>query len=159
MFDNVLLVLAATLTALTAGLFFCFSTAINGATHQLKDAEFMRVWQYINRVILNPVFKLTFMGPLFLLPWATFLHRGDGLQFVLLLGATIAYILGPIAITFGGNIPLNDQLDKFKLDSASDSEITAARRAFEMPWVRLHTIRTLLNILSVVLLFSAFLAE
>jgi uncharacterized membrane protein len=158
MLGNILLVTTGLCIALMAGLFFTFSNSINESLHRLKDEEFVRAWQLINRIIQNPLFLLAFMAPLFLLPIVSFMHRGDGLQFILLLAASAAYIFGVLGTTFGGNIPLNNKLDTFPLESAGSADTAAARKAFEAPWYRLNAIRTFFAVVAVVLFFSACLA-
>lgn len=159
--ENILLVIAGTLTAMLTGQFLAFSFSINGGLHRLKDAEYVRAMISINRVILNPGFFLTLMGPVFLLPLVTILYGGGvgSTRFMLLLLASILYIFGTFGITMSRNVPLNEKLDKFPVDSASAEEIKAARDHFEMPWNRLHNLRTAIGIMATVLVFAACLAK
>ena len=154
MLEPTLLIVTGTLTALLAGVFFGYAVSVNGALHRLKDAEYVRVMQAIIIVIQNPLFFLSFIGPILLLPLVTFLSRdGDPIPFTLLLAATIIYIVGAFGVTVAGNIPLNEQLAKANasnLLAASD-----ARTRFEKPWNRLHMIRTIASIASTVLFFTA----
>jgi uncharacterized membrane protein len=156
--ETILLVITGTLTALLAGLFFGFSVAINGALHRLKDVEYVRAMQSINIVILNPIFFLSFMGPVALLPLTAFLFRGEA-AFVWLVAASVLYIVGTFGLTIGGNVPLNDKLAKVDTTRVSDKEITDARAQFEHPWNRLHNIRTVAAIAATALLFIACLAR
>ena len=153
--ETLLLVVAGTLTSLLAGLFFSFSVAINGGLSVLKDSEYVRAMQSINRVILNPVFLLTFMGPVVLLPLVAFVHLANATQFTLLALAAAVYIVGSFGVTVVSNVPLNDKLEAFKTEGASDQTITAARTQFEKPWNRLHTVRTLAAIIATILVFAA----
>jgi len=109
--------------------------------------------QSINIVIQNPIFFLSFMGPLVLLPLATWLTWGDdSVQTWLLLSASVIYFVGPFGITAGGNVPLNE-----KLAGAQEKDYSAARAAFEKPWNRLHTVRTLGGVIATALVFAACL--
>jgi uncharacterized membrane protein len=155
-FETIILVLIGTLTGLIAGLFFTFTVAVNSALARFKDAEFVQAWQAINQDILNPIFLLTFMAPVILLPILTFLHKGEA-GFAPLLMASVVYILGSFVITRGGNIPLNDKLDKFSLTATSSGAISEARTQYEKPWYRLNTIRMFMSILATVLIFVACL--
>jgi uncharacterized membrane protein len=157
MFENILLVITGTLVALVAGLFFGFSVAVNPGLARIKDSEYLAAMQSINRAILNPVFLLSFSAPVLLLPLITFLSWGDSTRFTLLAIASVLYIFGTFGITMRGNVPLNNQLDKFDLKHASAKAITDIRRIFEKPWNRLHTIRTFYVIAATVLLFVACL--
>jgi uncharacterized membrane protein len=106
-FEDIILVLAGTLTALLAGLFFGYSVSVNGGLHRLNDSEYVRAMQSINLVIQNPPFFVCFIGPVILLPLAAFLHRDANLQFALLLTASVLYIAGSFGLTIAGNVPLN----------------------------------------------------
>ena len=155
-FENIILVLAGTLTALVSGLYFGYSVSINGGLHRLSDSEYVKAIQSINAVIQNPLFFASFIGPLILLPLATFLHRdSSSMQFTLLLASSILYIAGSFGLTVVGNITLNQKLTKFEVTTASGNEIAQARARFEKPWNRLHTIRTIASIVATVLIFVA----
>lgn len=72
-FENIVLAISGTLTSLLAGLFFGYSVSVIPAFKQLKDGEYVRAMQAINKAILNPIFFISFMGPVLLLPLSTFL--------------------------------------------------------------------------------------
>lgn len=154
-FEAILLVVTGTLTSLLAGVFFGYAVSVNWGLHHLRDNEYVRAMQSINIVIQNPLFFLSFMGPIILLPWVTFLFRESAPQFGLLLAATITYIVGSFGLTVAGNVPLNEKLAALKVERATDADITEARRQFEQPWNRLHAIRTLASIVAVVLILIA----
>ncbi len=44
-FENIILVLAGTLTALVTGLFYGYSVSVNGGLHRLNDSEYVRTMQ------------------------------------------------------------------------------------------------------------------
>jgi uncharacterized membrane protein len=155
-FENIILVLAGILTALVTGLYFGFSVSVNGGLHRLNDSEYVKAVQSINAVIQNPFFLVSFISPLLLLPLATFLHRdATPMQFALLLASSVLYIAGSFGVTMVGNVPLNQRLAKFDVTIASGNEIAQARKGFEKPWNRLHTIRTIASIAATVLIFVA----
>ena len=155
-FENIILVLAGTLTALVTGLYFGFSVSVNGGLHRLNDYEYVKAVQSINTVIQNPFFIVSFIGPVLLLPLATFLQRdANSMQFALLLASSVLYIAGSFGLTMVGNVPLNQRLAKFDVTKASGNEIAQAREGFEKPWNRLHTIRTIVSIAATVLIFAA----
>ncbi len=158
--ENILLVVAGTLTTLLAGLFYGYTVSVNRGLHRLKDVEYIRAMQSINIVIQNPLFFLTFLGPVVLLPVVTFLHRSDAdpARFMLLLAASVAYIAGSFVVTIVGNVPLNERLAKFSAAGASDIEMAKTRSEFEKPWNRLHNIRTLASVAASILIFIACLA-
>ena len=162
MFEVILVIVTGTMVALIGGLFFAFSVAINGALHRLKDSEYIRAMQWINRIIeRNGLFLLCFMAPIALLPLTVFLYGGGlgSTQFTLLAGSAVAYLVGPIGVTFGGNIPLNMRLDRFDVDGSSADDSAKTRGWYEMPWNRLHTIRTVLGAISIVLFLWSLMAR
>ena len=150
---TVILILATTSTALIAGFFYAYFCSVNAGLGQLTDNEYLAAMQSINRAVLNPVFFFSFMGTLFLLPLCSWLQykAGASESFLLLLVAAFVYTIGVFGVTIFGNIPLNEALDKFNLSSASVEEIANQRAKFEMPWNKLHNIRTLASLVSLVL--------
>jgi uncharacterized membrane protein len=158
-FENIILVLAGTLTALVTGLFYGYSVSVNGGLHRLNDSEYVRTMQSINAVIQNPLFFVSFIGPVILLPLAAFLQRDtNSMQFALLFASSVIYIAGSFGLTIVGNVPLNVRLAKFDANKGSGNEIVQARAGFEKPWNRLHAIRTIASIAATVLIFVAILS-
>ncbi|BDA80871.1 hypothetical protein LPTSP3_g38010 [Leptospira kobayashii] len=161
--ETILFLITGTLTALLAGVFFGYSVSVNWALHRLKDSEYVRVMQEINEVIQNPFFLLTFLGPAVLLPILTFLYGNNtpdhpgSLRFYLLAASSVFYIAGPFGLTVAGNVPLNNKLANFNGKNSTEAEIAMARLEFEKPWNRLHTIRTVASVVSLILFFTAIL--
>lgn len=157
-FENIILVLAGSLTALVTGLFYGYSVSVNGGLHRLNDSEYIKAMQSINAVIQNPLFFVSFIGPVILLPLAAFLQRdSNSMQFALLLASSVIYIAGSFGLTMVGNVPLNVRLAKFDANKGLGNEIVQARAEFEKPWNRLHAIRTIASIAATVLIFVAIL--
>ncbi len=156
--SNAILALAATLTALSAGLFYAYSCSVNPGLGRLPDDQYLAAMQSINRAILNPLFLLSFMGTLFLLPIAAWLnYQGMPKRFVLLASAALLYAIGTFGVTMFGNVPLNTVLDSVDLGSASAEHLQELRLAFEAPWNRLHQVRTLANSGALILVMRACL--
>lgn len=148
---SVLFQLAAVLTTgLTAGLFYGYSCSVNIGLGNLSDEKYLETFQSINAAIQNPVFFLSFMGSVFLLPLSGYLvyRNGASVSLYFLIGATLIYLIGVFGVTVFGNVPLNEQLDKSPILSSTAVEISAMRKAFETPWNAYHTVRTLCSILS-----------
>ena len=154
---NIILTITATLTALIAGLFYSWSVSITLGLARVSDVEYVSVFQATNRAIQNPIFLTAFMGAQILLPVCVFLFYRQPMRFWLLLAATIIYAAGVIGVTFFGNIPLNNKLDKFDLQSATQQEIAQQRKEFENPWNGLNTVRTVSSTLAIVLVIVACL--
>lgn len=159
--ENIVLVLAGTLTALIAGLLYAFNVAVVPALRASKPTHHIAVMQAINTKIKNPVFFLSFMGPTVLLPLAAYLHRSTP-EFVLLVAAAVLHILGTNGVTISGNLPLNDKLEQVDVTQLSDGEADRIRQAFQgtgTPWMRCHNIRTLASIAAVALVLVACLSK
>jgi len=156
---NLILIITATSTALIAGLFYAYSCSVNIGLGKLSDEGYIAAMQSINREIQNPLFFASFMGTLLLLPVSTWLQykAGESNTFLFLLAATLIYAIGTFGVTMFGNVPLNGVLDKFNLHSASVEEIVKQRAMFELPWNRLHNIRTIASVVSLVLVIISFL--
>ncbi|WP_342087700.1 anthrone oxygenase family protein [Dyadobacter sp. OTU695] len=152
---NLFLIVTTLAGGLIAGLFYSYSCSVNPGLGALPDANYLAAMQSINRAILNPVFFLSFMGTLLLLPLSTYQHFGSGSRFYWLLAATMVYVIGTFGVTIAGNVPLNEALDKVNLTGASAQELAAHRLRFEVPWNRLHTIRTCASVLSFALALLA----
>lgn len=155
--STIILLVATTTTALIAGLFYSYSCSVNIGLGRLSDQEYLTAMQSINRAILNPLFFASFLGTLILLPLCTVLHsqQPTGPVFLLLLAASGVYATGTFGVTIFGNVPLNEMLDKFNLNSATPEAIAAQRAKFEVPWNRLHTVRTIASVVALVMMIMA----
>lgn len=158
--SNILLVITATTTALIAGLFFAWSCSVTIGLARVTDIVYITAMQSMNRAILNPVFLSCFLGTAILLPLSTYIQYSPATlsRFWFLLAASVVYIIGVLGVTMAGNVPLNESLDVFALSSASASEISLQRAAFEGKWNFLNTIRTIASALSIILVIIACLA-
>jgi uncharacterized membrane protein len=143
-------VAAVVLAGLAAGLFYSWDCAIVGGLGNLPDEQYLAAFQSINRVILNPCFFMSFIGSLILLPiaaWMTY-KTGTTTAFYFMLAAAILYAVGVFGVTIGGNVPLNDMVDKFDIANASSEAIKAMRLKFETNWNSLQHVRTYASILA-----------
>lgn len=152
---TILLIVTAVLTALIAGLFYAYSCSVVLGLGKLSDTEYLKAMQSINREILNPVFFISFMGTAALLPISTFLYRAQNPVFILLLLATLAYLIGVFGVTIVGNVPLNDQLDKFDIVNSTKEGIKQMRDNFENRWNFLNNVRTVFSVISILLVVCA----
>ena len=99
-------------SGLMAGLYFAFSTAVMPALRRLRPAPGAEAMQQVNRVILNPLFLLVFMGTgllcLLLVIGAPFSGR-PGTGWIVIGG--LLYLVGNIGLTMVVNVPMNNRLD------------------------------------------------
>jgi len=138
------------LTGLLAGLFFGFQCSIINGLGALGNKEYLLSFQSINKVIQNPIFFISFMGTVIVLPITCYLNYkiGGSDLFPYILSSTIIYIIAVFGITIACNVPLNELLDGFNIQSASDSQIQDMRLQFEAGWNKWHLIRTIASIAS-----------
>ncbi len=155
--SNIVLLITATLTALVAGLFYAWSCSVMLGFARLSDREFVSVMQKTNRAIQNPVFFTAFLGTPIFLPITTFLHYGQSPRFSLLLAATVIYLIGTFGVTMFGNVPLNNTLDRFSLESATEEDTAKQRVNFEGRWNNLNTIRTASSTIALIFIVIACL--
>jgi uncharacterized membrane protein len=154
---NIILVLTATTTGLIAGLFYSWSCSVMLGFARLPDREFVSVMQKTNRAIQNPVFFAAFFSAPISLIISTILHYNQSPRFALLLAAIVAYIVGTFGVTMFGNVPLNNTLDRFDLETASDEETALQRTKFETRWNNLNIVRTVSSTIALILVAIACL--
>lgn len=144
-----------------AGLFYAYACSVNPGLNRLSDSAYVAAMQSINRAILNPVFFAGFLGTALLLLISTYMHyeQPTSMRFWCLLAATAVYLIGVLGVTMVGNVPLNETLDAFDLQSASVREIAAQRAGFEVPWNRLNMVRTIASSLALVLVVIGLSGE
>lgn len=146
---------AVLLTGLSAGLFYAWAVSVIPGTRRITDLVYLETMQSINKTIINPAFIIIFLGSAVLLAMSTMQHYQSGSIFWVLLAATITYLIGTIGVTGMGNVPLNDSLEALQLDKFSLKELATIRKAYEIPWNKLHMIRTVFSVLSFALALAA----
>lgn len=157
--DRIILVAATTTTAMLVGLFYGWSVSVIPGLARLSNSEYLAAMQSMNRAILNPLFFITFMGSVILLPLCAYLNytQPTSPRFWLIAVAAILYIVGTFGITMIANVPLNEALDKFNLVTASEEAKALKREIFEPRWNKLHHIRTVIGFIATVLMIIACL--
>lgn len=151
--QQIIVFITAFFLALMAGVFYAYSCSVNPGLNKLQASEYLRAMQVINRAILNPFFLLPFVTTVVLLPLSAWLaYRGGmSVQFYLFLAAALVYAVGAFGVTIMGNVPLNEMLDKADLTVA---DLEQLRVSFEIPWNKLHTVRTVSIVVSLVLVLA-----
>lgn len=138
------LVAATVASGLGAGVFYAFQVSIVRALAEVDDAKYVATFQAINRTIVNPWFVSVFLGAPVLAAAALAANWGGDTMLVIVIAAGLALNVASVGITMAGNIPLNEALDREGV--VAGPAATAARRAFEKPWNRLHLIRTIASV-------------
>ncbi len=123
------------------GVFFAFSSFVMPALRRLPAATGTAAMQSINERALTPPFMAalfgTAAGSAGLAAWAA-LGSGDDVPRGWLIGGAAAYLLGTIAVTIAGNVPLNE-----RLAAVTPSETdTAAWQEWVSRWTALNHVRT-----------------
>lgn len=150
---SIIVLVTAFFLALMAGVFYAFSCSVNPGLNKLPANEYLRAMQLINRAILNPAFLVPFITTTILLPVSAWLAYRNGMsgQFYLFLAAALIYAIGAFGVTVAGNVPLNEMLDKTDLISVDVEDL---RVRFEIPWNKLHAIRTASMVISLILVLA-----
>ncbi len=152
-FYQLIQLISIVLTGLAAGLFYSYACSVTSALGKLPDRAYVMTFQSINTAILNAWFFTSFMGSLIALPLAAWLsYRADAhFSFWLLLSATAMYGVGVFGVTIFGNVPLNNMIARFNIDTATAADISSLRGRFEAPWNKLNLIRTIAAVSSFLL--------
>ena len=133
--------LAATITAgLMAGVYGIFALAIMPGLRATDDRTFVAAFQAIDRAIVNPLFMLSFFGPLLFAGAAAALVGGKG-SVLPWIAAALVLSLVVVVITFAIHLPLNDAIK-----AATDADPAGVRERFhEARWVAWNLVRTVLS--------------
>jgi uncharacterized membrane protein len=148
--------ISALLCSLVAGLVFTFAILVMPGTAKLGDRAFLQAFKAIDRVIQNnqPAFILVWLGSAVALLASAVLGiwQLQGLDRILLIAACLIYLLGVQAPTIAINVPLNNQLQSQELGTMNETALAESRARFEPRWLRWNTVRTVLAIVTTVLL-------
>ncbi len=122
------LLLAATVaTGLQAGTYYTWASGVMPGLARVDDRTFTSSMNHINVAIVNPVFLATFLGAPLLAAAALAAGSASARPWLI---AGLVLAIATVAITAGGNVPLNDAL------AAGGS-----RADFETAWVRWNVLR------------------
>ena len=145
---------AAIGSGVVGGIFYAFSSFVMAALGSLPSAQGAGAMKAINVTVINPVFMLAFMGTAVLclvvaggsLIWWS---RPGGM---LVLAASLLYLLGCFGVTMLFNVPLNNQLA-----AVAPAEEAALWSRYLDVWTIWNHVRTLASILSAILFTTAML--
>jgi uncharacterized membrane protein len=140
------------LNALSTGFFFAWSASVILGTKKVGDFTYLESMQSINREILNPAFFIVFFGSLITLFLSSILHYSYKPMFWFMVASVVIYLIGTFGVTAFKNVPLNNELDVLNIKELSVSELKNFRNYYESKWNQYHTIRTIANMVSFILL-------
>ncbi len=137
-------------SALTAGIFFAFSTFVMKALAQQPIAQGIATMQSINITVINPWFMAAFFGPavVCILLTISLLLQWHQPGFIYWLAGSLLYLIGTIGVTLFCNVPLNDALAIVRPDSA---EGTALWTRYLNDWTFWNHVRTVAAVLAAAL--------
>ncbi len=146
---------AAIGSGVVGGIFYAFSSFVMAALGSLPSAQGVGAMRAINVAVINPVFMLAFMGTAIL---SLVLAGGSTIWWdrpggMLIVAASLLYLLGCFGVTMLFNVPLNNQL----------AAVAPAQEAALWPryldvWTAWNHVRTLASIVSAILFTAALLA-
>jgi uncharacterized membrane protein len=151
---TLIIIVAILSTGLMAGIFFTWTNAVKPGIGTLDDMTYMKAFQAMNRLILNPLFYIVFILPVLTISISTYMSFGSTKLYVfeLFLLSTLLYVLGVFLITILGNIPLNELLENTDLEKISLTELSDLRWKIENKWNNFNLIRTVSSFISFLLL-------
>ncbi|MFH9727154.1 DUF1772 domain-containing protein [Streptomyces sp. NPDC017254] len=137
---------ATVATGLVAGVWFAYVCSVMPALARSDDRVFAEVMRNINDVIQNPLFFGVFFGAPVLTAVAAWQYRATRARAWTFAG--LALSVAVFLVTSAVNVPLNDALATIK-------DLSAARDAFEGPWVAWNIARAVLSTAAFVCLLRA----
>lgn len=132
--------------ALSAGIYFAFSSFVIRALAQIPPPEGIAAMQAINITVINPWFMTVFMGTAIVCLWltiATFL-KGHSPSAVYVLWGCLLYLIGTFGVTIVGNVPLNDALAAIKPDTPEAASLWTRYLTQWTLWNHVRTVAALL---------------
>ena len=128
----IVLTLATFLCSLVAGFLFAFAVVAMPGLGSLGDRDFLRAFQVMDRVIQNnqPLFMAVWIGSVVAVVTATVLGIGqmDGLPRLLMVCATVGYLVGVQLPTITINVPLNNKLQRLDVSAMNDARVEGDSR-------------------------------
>lgn len=141
-------------SGVVGGMFYAFSSFVMAALGSLPSAQGASAMKAINVTVINPVFMLAFMGTAMLclvLAGGSLIWWG-GPGAMLMLAASLLYLLGCFGVTMLFNVPLNNQLA-----TVAPAQEAALWSRYLDVWTVWNHARTLASILSAILFTAAML--
>ena len=132
---------AQLLSGLFAGFFVTYQISIIRAFARIDDPTYVLAFQSINNTIRSAEFGVIFFGTVPMILLALLFAGRSGSSARMWLAAALVLAVATVAITFFGNIPLNNTLGA--VDATNTKLAMQGRLAFEAPWNSLNLIRTL----------------
>ena len=130
--------IAALGAAMTAGVFFAFSTLVMPALDRMPSPQAISAMQEINRIAVRSALMPLMFGPAILcLLVAIASLRADRAVAAGNLAGTAFYLVGVVGVTICANVPLNDGLASLSATTAPPH----AWQSYSAPWTMWNSLR------------------
>ena len=142
--------------SLVGGFIFTYAIVVMPGLSKLNDKDFLRAFQVTDTIIQNkqPLFMFTWIGSIVAMLTTILVSLVSvGLpETWLILLIVVAYLLGVQGITVAIHIPLNNHIQKVKIEELNDETLANERLKFETRWNFFNYIRTSVAISVIVLM-------
>ena len=153
---DISLIISILSCSLVGGFIFTYAIVVMPGLSKLNDKDFLRAFQVTDAIIQNkqPLFMFTWIGSIVAMLTTILVSLVSvGLPetwLILLIG--VAYLLGVQGITVAIHIPLNNHIQKVKIEELNDETLANERLKFETRWNFFNYIRTSIAIFVSVLM-------
>jgi uncharacterized membrane protein len=132
---------AALGSGLVAGVFFAFSSFVMPALGRIHPDQGIAAMQSMIVTAVTPGFMLALFGTavIALVLGIGAISRWGQTGPMLILAASVLYLIGCIGVTMGGNVPLNDALAAVQVGSADGATVWAR---YLLDWTFWNHVRT-----------------
>ena len=136
--------------SLVGGFIFTYAIVVMPGLSDLNDKDFLRAFQKTDAIIQNiqPIFMFTWIGSIVAMLTTILVSLVSvGLSetwLIVLVG--VAYLLGVQGITVAIHLPLNNHIQKVKIEELNDKTLADERLKFETKWNFFNNIRTVVAI-------------
>ena len=121
---DISLIFSITLCSLVSGFILTYSIVVMPGLSNPNDKDFLKAFQVTDAIIQNnqPVFMFTWIGSIlaFLAPIFVSLASIGFAEAWLIVLVAFAYLLGVRGITVAIHIPLNDHIQRIKIEDLDD---------------------------------------
>ena len=153
---DVTLIFSIILCSLVSGFILTYSIVVMPGLSNLNDKDFLKAFQVTDAIIQNnqPVFLFIWIGSI-LAVLATILVSLVSIGFAeawLIVLVAFVYLLGVQGITVAIHIPLNNHIQRIKIEDLNEEALADQRLKFETKWTFFNYIRTSIAISVCILL-------
>jgi uncharacterized membrane protein len=143
---DVALIFSILSCSLVGGFIFTYAIVVMPGLSNLSDKDFLRAFQVTDAIIQNnqPLFMFTWIGSIMamftsILVSLAHVALSEAWPIVLIAGA---YLLGVQGITAAIHIPLNNHIQKVKIEDLDNQTLADVRLKFEAKWNFFNYVRT-----------------